>query len=510
MKGQFINPKLIFTAMSLITLTTLAGCGDTQETVMKKDVVVETCFPQQGDLTITGSFMGTVAPQEEVYVIPLVNGEVETTYVKVGDYVQQGDVLAKIDDTAAKLQLDSANASLGTVQANKTAATGGSTTLQNMQTEANIETIKDNISALGENREKVTDAQGELQKQMDKLDDAKKEAKDAYHDAKENLKAAKALAKDPKDKDAKKTLKEAGIEISETNPIQVVVATLEATKEGTKQAYTQVKETYDQTYPALQQQYDELDSSKKEIDRNADSLNDNLKLAQDSYELSKGQVANETAAVYDAQIQSAKVGVESAKYQQDMYTLKAPISGVVESVQVEENGFASSGSPAYIISNKDSMKVTFKVSEDIQKTLSLGDRITVERGDSTFEGSISQIGQMVDMQSGLFLIEASVDASGDELLTGTSVKLYVPTYKEMNTLIIPYDAIFYDNSVSYVYVVKDEKAVKTMVEVALFDDVNAAISSGIGSGDEVIKTYSSALTDQASVAVKGSSNGQEE
>ncbi|MBR1692411.1 MAG: efflux RND transporter periplasmic adaptor subunit [Lachnospiraceae bacterium] len=510
MSVNFRKGKIVLSAAVLGVLVMLAGCGDSDETTAQKDVVVETCMPQQGDLVITGSFMGTVAPKEEAYVIPLVNGEITDTYVQVGDRVQEGTILARIDDTAAQLQLDSANASLGTVQANKTAATGTSATLQNMQTEANIETIKDNISALDEKRTSVTDAQGELQEQMDKLTNAKSEAKDAYDAAKANLKAAKALAKDPSDKEAKKTLKAAGIEISQTNPVQVVVATCEAAKTVAKQAYDQVKTTYDQSYPALKKQYDELDSSKKEIDRNADALNDNLKLAQDSYALSKGQLADETAAVYDAQIQSAKVGVESAKYQQDMYTLKAPIDGVVEAVYVEENGFASSGSPAFVISDKESMKATFKVSEAIQKTLSVGDRIVVERGESTFDGTISQIGQMVDAQSGLFLIEADVKAGGDDLLTGTSVKLSVPTYKEKNTLIIPYDAIFYDNREAFVYVVKQGRAARTAVEVALFDEENAAISSGITAEDEVITTYSSALADQAGVVVKESSAEQED
>lgn len=485
-------------------LVLLTGCGDSEESVVKKDVVVETCMPTRGDLTITGSFMGTVAPQEEVYVIPLVNGEVKTVNVKVGDHVKEGAVLGTIDDTAAKLQLESANASLDTVQANKKAATGGANTLQNMQTEANIETIKDNISVIGENREKLVDAQKELQDQMEEMSGAKAEAKAAYDEAEDNYNSALLLAQDPTNQEALGRLKASGIQISQTNPIEAVAATCEAMRDAAKQVYEKVEESYNQSYPVLQQQYDELVSSQKELNRNEDTLKDNLKLAQDSYELSKGQVAGETAAVYDAQIQSAKVGVESAKYQQDMYTLKAPISGIVESIQIEEKGFASSGSPAFIISNKDTMKATFKVSEDIQKTLTVGDKIRVERGENTFDGTITEIGQMVDMQSGLFIIEAQVKAGGDELLTGSSVKLYVPTHKEKSTLIIPYDAILYDNSEAYVYVVKEGKAVRTLVEVALFDEERAAIASGITDTDEVITTYSSALADQADVAVKTS------
>lgn len=510
MKLKCLKSNIFLTVLGLGMSVMLLGCQKENETVEKKDVLVEVCNPEQGDLVIMGNFMGTVTPQEEVYVIPMVNGEVLETCVKVGDEISQGAVLARLDDSAAQLQLDSANAALGTATATKKASTGGATTLQNMQTEANIETIKDNMDALLDKKETLVDAQKELKEQMDKLKDAKDEAKDAYNTAKANTKAAQVLQKDPSDKEAKKTLKKAGIKISEANPIEAVVATCQATKQATEQAYEQVKATYDQTYPALEQQYDELENSKKEIERNADSLNDNLKLAEDSYAISKGQVANETAAVYDAQINAAEVGVESAKYQQDMYTLKAPISGIVEAVQIEEHGMASAGNPAFIISNKKSMKATFKVSEEIQKTLSLGETVTVERNGVEYSGTITEIGQMVDAQSGMFVIEASVNAEGNELLTGTSVKLTVPTYKETASLLIPYDAIIYDNEVAYVYVVKEKKAVKTAIEVSLFDDTMAAVASGLTKEDVVITTYSAALSDGAGVAIKDAVEEQED
>lgn len=500
--------SLVAVVLSVAALSMMSGCNsDTEEIVEKKNVVVEAETPVRGELSVSNNFMGTVTPEEEVYVMALVNGEVTDCNVSVGDYVSEGTVLGKIDDEAAKLQVQSANASLATVVANKSAATGGATTLQNMQTEANINTIKDNITALEDNKATVEDAKKELEEQMDKLKETKKEAKDAYSEAKQNTEYAKALSKNPDDKEAKKALKKAGYEVTKTNPIEVVLATCQTVQAATKEAYTQVQTAYDTNYPVLEKQYEEVEASIKELDRNYDTLQDNLKLAQDSYALSTGQVAKEQAAVYDAQINSAKVGVESANYQKDMYTLTAPIDGVVEAVNIEENGFVSSGSPAFIISNKNSMKATFKVSEDIQKTLTVGDAIVAERNGVYYEGKITQVGQMVDAQSGLFLVEAAVYAKDNELLTGTSVKLTVTTYKEKDTLIIPYDAIFYDNTLAYVYVAKDGKAVKTQIEVALFNDTHAAVSTGLTEEDKVITTYSSSLSDGAALEIK--ENGKE-
>lgn len=511
MKKSKRNGSLAAIVLSVTALSMMSGCNSsTEEVVEKKNVVVETAVPVRGELSVSGNFMGTVTPEEEVYVMALVNGEVTDCNVSVGDYVSEGMVLGKIDDKAAKLQVQSANASLATVVANKSAATGGANTLQNMQTEANINTIKDNMTALEDNKTTVEDAQKELEEQMDKLKDTKKEAKDAYSEAKQNTEYAKTLAEDPSNKEAKKALKKAGYEINKTNPIEVVLATCQAVQTATKEAYTQVKTAYDTNYPVLEKQYEEIKSSIKELDRNYDTLQDNLKLAEDSYALSKGQIAKEQAAIYDAQINSAKVGVESANYQKDMYTLTAPIDGVVEAVNIEENGFVSSGSPAFIISNKDSMKATFKVSEEIQKTLTVGDAVIAERNGVYYEGKITQVGRMVDQQSGLFLVEAAVYAKDDALLTGTSVKLTVTTYKEKDTLMIPYDAIFYDNTLAYVYVAKDGKAVKTQIEVSLFNDTHAAVKTGLTQDDKVITTYSSALSDGAALEIKETGKERQE
>lgn len=38
--------------------------------------------------------------------------------------------------------------------------------------------------------------------------------------------------------------------------------------------------------------------------------------------------------------------------------MTAPISGVIEAINVEKEGMAAAGNVAYIISNKDSMTVT--------------------------------------------------------------------------------------------------------------------------------------------------------
>ena len=96
----------------------LGGCGSNgaQDSVETSAVVVDMKQAQTGKLTLQNSFVGTVSPQEMVYVIPFASGTVTDTYFEVGDQVNAGDVLFKIDDSAAKLQLEQAQLSAANVR----------------------------------------------------------------------------------------------------------------------------------------------------------------------------------------------------------------------------------------------------------------------------------------------------------------------------------------------------------------------------------------------------------
>lgn len=62
----------------------LGGCGSNgaQDAVETSAVVVDMKQAQTGKLTLQNSFVGTVSPQEMVYVIPFASGTVTDTYLR--------------------------------------------------------------------------------------------------------------------------------------------------------------------------------------------------------------------------------------------------------------------------------------------------------------------------------------------------------------------------------------------------------------------------------------------
>lgn len=87
----------------------MVGCGSSKKTETEK-VNVEVQTPQSGEVTLDTDYIGTVSPEQQVYVVPLVSGTVTQVNYAVGDTVKEGDVLFRIDDEAAQLQMDNARA----------------------------------------------------------------------------------------------------------------------------------------------------------------------------------------------------------------------------------------------------------------------------------------------------------------------------------------------------------------------------------------------------------------
>ena len=85
---------------------------------------------------------------------------------------------------------------------------------------------------------------------------------------------------------------------------------------------------------------------------------------------------------------------------------------------------------------------------------------------------------MVDSTSGLFKVKASIP-SGDNLATGTSVKLYVTAQKAENVLTVPVDSIYYEAGKPFVYTYSEGTLKKNEVTIGLTNNEYAEVQSGI-------------------------------
>ena len=220
-------------------------------------------------------------------------------------------------------------------------------------------------------------------------------------------------------------------------------------------------------------------------------LEEQLRLAQDNYEdtqhlfemgaASQAEVDQANQALLSAQagveaaraglssaragIQSAQVGVNSAQYQLSLYNMTAPISGVVEAVNLTLNNFAASGTVAFVISNGSNKTVTFYVTDQVRQTLTAGQEVSVVSDGRTYQGAVTEISGVVDAATGLFKVKAVINEA-QSLPDGLAVELTTTAYRSSGAILIPSDAVYFDEGNAYVYVAQDGTVVRTEVTVA--------------------------------------------
>lgn len=471
------NKLVLGTVLALSISMALAGCGGTGTNTVTEEssVVVDVMTTQNGTLTLSNQFVGTITPQESVYIIPMAQGKVTNTYFNVGDTVQAGDVLFEIDDTAAKLQLEQAELSYSNAkqQADSALTTQQDSTNAQLETQrasalAQLEAAQVQYFTVKDSFDQITDSIKTVDESIATFE--KIASGEVVVPAEQLAAMLAALDTDPTDK------------IPGPQTVEAAVTMLKAQSE-------ELNELQKQTSMSVNAMKAAMDAAEK-----------GYNVIVDSIEFSKGEGLESTKAQLNTSLDLAQLGVDSAKLALSYYDVTTPISGKVISKGVDVNGFATSSQAAYVIANDDAMMVTFHVSESVKNTLVSGAELVVERNGAEFTGAVTEVGNAVNQQTGLFQVKGTVYANGEELPSGVSVKISVETYKAENAIIIPYDAVYYENEGAYVYVMKDGTAVKTMVTTGIFDDESVEITSGLSLEDTVIISWSPRLID--GVAVK--------
>lgn len=215
-----------------------------------------------------------------------------------------------------------------------------------------------------------------------------------------------------------------------------------------------------------------------------------------------GSISTQSYEDAKTALSRAQLSYESAvndyNNQSSYSTITASISGLVESCDVEVYDNVNSQTKLCVISGGDDKVVSFDATERVTKNMKVGDKLSIEKGGTEYEGTISEVSTMVDQTSGLFKIKATIDSDA-ALATGTSATVHVICEKVENVMTIPADAVYYENGKALVYIYEKGKAHKVFIEVGISDDKNIEVVTGLTNSDQVIATWSSELYEGASV-----------
>lgn len=202
-----------------------------------------------------------------------------------------------------------------------------------------------------------------------------------------------------------------------------------------------------------------------------------------------------------SQLEEAKFSLRELEINLENAYVKAPFDGIVSSLQSQPGEMAVVGKPVLILSDTNLLKVQVKVTETDLKEIK-EDMDVVLRSPllkEILKSRVDKIYPSVDPQTRTTTVEIPLPI--ETLKPGTSIDVSFLTGSRDKALVVPDQSVIEVGESTYVFVVKDGKAVKRNVLTGIKNDSAVEITSGLSEEDEVIISNPAGVKDGKEVYV---------
>src|SRR5690625_329556 len=180
--------------------------------------------------------------------------------------------------------------------------------------------------------------------------------------------------------------------------------------------------------------------------------------------------------------------------------IKAPKSGEVAELELDEEDVATDSDPFAVIIDMEKLKINYDVTSNVRSLMEKDMTLDTVVDDETYETTITSIGS-IPGETGLYSVEGVVENADDQLIPGLVVKTSVPEKRIKDTIVVPTEAIIEENDGAFVYLVEDNVAVKTEITIKESQSDMTAIEGDVKVDDEVVINGQLTLSDGREVEV---------
>lgn len=204
-----------------------------------------------------------------------------------------------------------------------------------------------------------------------------------------------------------------------------------------------------------------------------------------------------------ARVKALEAQLDIANAQLKDLEVRAPFSGLLGNREISIGSLVQPATRITTLDDISVVKVDFNVAENHLASVAKGQRITassIAYPGEAFEGTISNIDTRLDPISRSIRVRAMIDNTDERLRPGMLLTVVVEK-RVLETLVLPEKALVPVQDKQYVYVVQDNVAVQTEVQIGERRPGVVQIIGGLQEGDEVITEGTLRVRDQSPVNV---------
>ncbi len=200
-----------------------------------------------------------------------------------------------------------------------------------------------------------------------------------------------------------------------------------------------------------------------------------------SFELKQ---AKSDLGIIHKQIERAEVTIEK-------YSIVAPFSGVIASIDVNESEFVRSGQVLGSITDTSRKKVRTYIDEFDGDFIKEGQKVRIlsmEKNERIYIGQVSSVASIFESAQGLKKLEVTIMPEDDlkDLKIGQNVRLEVLVAEAADVPVIDRTLLFSELGEFYVKKLVDSQIVKVPVKLGVQNAYEVEITQGLKVGDRVI------------------------
>ncbi|NQV00761.1 MAG: efflux RND transporter periplasmic adaptor subunit [Parcubacteria group bacterium] len=532
--------KKIIIIVSVIIIV-LGGYFVYQGIFGKKDSSYSIVSVVKGEVIQNVSVTGTVIPAQEVDLQFENQGKIKEIEVIVGNQVQIGQVLVKLDTSELSAQLQANQAALDIAQAKldqillgnrpediqvyKTAVINAEVEVSNKE-QALIDVQTNAANGLDDAYEDALDAIKTAYTAADQallitFQGIRKEYFNGTSQLDSNVKEKENIAQN--DLSAAKThLDTAETDLTNDN-IDAALDEMESAAASIRSALAYIRAALDD--PSVSDRVSltdktSIDTERSNIDSqsvnltsaeqtisstkitNQNSINtaqSNLETAKTALEKAQNELTLREAGPRQADIDLAQAGVNQAKANISQIQakisktiLRAPVNGIITDIEKEKGEIALVNSVIVSMISSGCFQIEANVSETEVAKVELWDRVEMTLDalgpDEKFVGQIIKIDPAETVVSGViyYKVTSVFNAEDERIKPGMTVNLDIQTEKKENVLYLPYYLIKEKNGDKYVLVMENNEVKEKIIEIGLEGENSIEIISGLEEGESIV------------------------
>ncbi|MDD5145757.1 MAG: efflux RND transporter periplasmic adaptor subunit [Candidatus Pacebacteria bacterium] len=458
---------------------------------------------------------GTVKAGEEINLGFKTAGRIEKIYVKVGDNVNSGNILAKIETSQISIQKSEAEASLNVAKAQlKSTQTSAANYEISLRTaEQNLEDVtaaakeslnnsyEDALNYLDDSYLKIYNAFDSVKtiqqlyfsggdQESIKVKDAKLKIEAAFNLAKSSLDAAKQDFGAENINNALSVSKESLEDASLAMAVIRQICDTSLYRDAVSSANKTVLDTHRAN---INTALTNLVNAQQAISNAEITYNTNTNSAKNQVLTAEGNLAKakDDINLYEAQVKQSEENLNLLESQINDASIFAPSNGEIKNIDKEAGEIAQSSEPVISFISSGPFEIETNIYEEDIVKVRIGNPVDIKLTafpDQIFSGKVISIDPAEKLIDGVVYYKVLINFENppEGVRLGMTADITIKTAQKENVLIISQDAIEERDGKTFVQVVNGKNKIEREVQIGLRGSLGMVeVLSGLAEGEEV-------------------------